>query len=103
MTKLRRIFEQRQLARRRISIKSGTSGTVSSYEVENHVTFDDEVPIQETSSAAQGRPALMQQITINSSSDVKIGDEVHIHYNQLKEVKTRDNLTWRLVQIDFPL
>lgn len=88
MTKLLRMFEQRQFTQRRISIKSETSGTVSSQEAENHVTFDDQVSIQESSSAVPGRHKLMQQITVNSSSDVKIGDEVHIHYNQLKEVKS---------------
>lgn len=90
MTKLLQMFEQRQFVQSRISITTETSATVSSSEAEDRAVFNDGLSIQETPNAVPGHNAIIQQINVNSSSDVKIGDEVHnhIHYNQLKEVKT---------------
>lgn len=99
MTNLLRMFEQRQFGQRRFSIKSGSSGTVSSYEAENRVTFADQKSTQESSSAFPNRAAIIQQISINSSSDVKIGDEVHIHYNRLKEGKNKKYLLKSLLMM----
>lgn len=80
------MFEQRQITQRRLSIKSDST-TVSSIEAEERVAAAGERTIQETSNTVQGHSETIQQIFINSSTGVKVGDEVHnhIHYNQLRE------------------
>lgn len=92
MTRLLQMFERRQFAQRRISIKSASSGTsvVSSIAAANRVASAEQNSVQESPSAEQVRSAIIQQIFINSSTGIKVGDEVHnhIHYEQLKKVKS---------------